>query len=83
MADVKEVKAGAAGAEAPAQEDNRPFWQRKRVIGAVVAAAVAAYTVLSSQLGLPPIPEWVYAALGAIGVTVAGYEATKATTPKA
>ena len=80
MALEKEVKAQAVQ-EAPVEE-NVPFWKRKRFLAAVVAAVVAGYTVFAAQLGLPPIPDWVISALGAMGVTIVGYEVNKANASK-
>jgi hypothetical protein len=41
-----------------------------------VAVVLAAYSTASAQFGLPPIPEWVFGILGALGV----YTRTVATT---
>lgn len=57
---------------------SKPIWKSKRFLGAVATVLVLGYNILGvGQFGLPEIPEWVYAALAAVGITVGGYEAKK------
>lgn len=48
--------------------DNKKWWQSKTVWAGVVAVILAAYGTAAAQFGLPPIPEWVFGILGALGV---------------
>jgi hypothetical protein len=48
--------------------DNKKWWQSKTVWAGVVAVILAAYGTAASQFGLPPIPEWVFGILGALGI---------------
>lgn len=52
--------------------DTRPLWRRKRFISSVVTVLLAAYLLVGPQLGLPPVPDWVWSAIGATGLTVGG-----------
>jgi hypothetical protein len=47
----------------------KPWYLSKIIWGAIVAILISAWNAgVSSVFGLPPIPEWVYALLGAFGV---------------
>lgn len=48
--------------------ETKSWWQSKTVWAGVVAVALAAYNAASVNFGLPPVPEWVYGILGAVGV---------------
>lgn len=44
------------------------WYQSKTIWSGIVAVLVAAYNTASEQFGLPAIPEYAYAILGAFGV---------------
>ena len=46
----------------------KAWWQSKTVWAGIAAIGVAAYNEASSTFGLPPIPEWAFAILGALGI---------------
>lgn len=46
----------------------KKWYQSKAVLSGVVAVLLAAYTTASAQFGLPPVPEWVFGILAAMGV---------------
>ena len=56
--------------------DSKAWYKSKAIWVGVVAVVLAAYSTASAQFGLPPIPEWVFGILGALGV----YTRTVATT---
>jgi hypothetical protein len=48
--------------------DSKKWWLSKGIWTGVVAVVLAAYATAASQFGLPAVPEWVFAILGAFGV---------------
>jgi hypothetical protein len=46
----------------------KKWWQSKTIWAGVTAVLVAAYNAASESFGLAPIPEFVYALLGAFGI---------------
>lgn len=46
----------------------KPWWQSKAVWAGVIAVIIAAYDTASVQFGLPPVPDFLYAILGALGI---------------
>lgn len=46
----------------------KPWWQSKAVWAGAIAVLIAAYDTASAQFGLPPVPDFVYAILGALGI---------------
>lgn len=48
--------------------DSKKWWQSKGIWTGVVTVLLAAYAAASAQFKLPPIPDWIFAILGAIGV---------------
>jgi hypothetical protein len=49
-------------------EDKKPWFKSKAVIAGVIAIFLAAYDTASMQFGLAPVPDFVYAVLGALGI---------------
>lgn len=55
-------------------DDSKKWWQSKTILSAIVIVLIGLYnsvgTSLAPVLGwsLPPIPEWVFALLGAMGI---------------
>ena len=53
----------------PLTNTNKPWYQSKAVWAGALAVLLAAYNEgVSIGLGLPPIPDFVYAVLGVFGV---------------
>ena len=54
------------------QEDSKmetkPWYQSKSIWTSVVVALIGIYGSLQTAKGWPPIPEWVFTILGAIGI---------------
>jgi hypothetical protein len=50
------------------ETQKKPWWQSKTVLAGVATVALVAYSEASSIFGLPPVPEYVYAVLGALGI---------------
>lgn len=48
--------------------ENKSWYKSKTVWAGVVAVILAAYGTAAAQFGLPPIPEWVFGILGALGI---------------
>jgi hypothetical protein len=48
--------------------DSKKWWLSKNIWVGVVAVILAAYGTASVSFGLPPIPEWVFGILGALGI---------------
>jgi hypothetical protein len=48
--------------------DSKKWWLSKGIWTGVVAVILAAYATAAAQFGLPAVPEWVFAILGAFGV---------------
>jgi hypothetical protein len=46
----------------------KKWWQSKLIWAGVAAVIISAYNTASVQFGLPVIPEFVYAVLGAFGI---------------
>lgn len=49
-------------------EQKKPWWQSKAVWAGFFAVILSAYSTASAQFGLPPVPDFVYAILGALGI---------------
>jgi hypothetical protein len=49
-------------------ETVKPWWKSKTVWAGVFTVALVAYNAASENFGLPPVPDFVYAILGALGV---------------
>ena len=47
---------------------SKPWFQSKTVWAGALAVLIAAYNEASGSFGLPPIPDFVYAILGALGI---------------
>ena len=48
--------------------DTKPWYQSKTIWAGVVAAMLGVYNSIAAVKKLPPVPDWVYTILGAIGV---------------
>lgn len=46
----------------------KSWFTSKTVWAGIVAITIAAYNEASTQFGLPPIPDFIYGILGAIGI---------------
>jgi len=46
----------------------KPWYRSKNIWVGVVAVLIAGYNSASAQFGLPAIPEFVFAVLGAMGI---------------
>lgn len=49
-------------------DQTKPWYKSRGVWTGVAATLIAAYGTASVQFGLPAVPEWIYAFLGALGV---------------
>ena len=49
-------------------DETKKWWLSKTIWAGVVAVILAAYSTAAIQFGLPAMPEWVFAILGAFGV---------------
>lgn len=49
-------------------EDTKPWYQSKTIWAGAVAALVGVYNSIAAVKALPPIPDWVFTILGAIGI---------------
>lgn len=47
---------------------SKSWFASKTVLSGVAAVAVAAWNEASAQFGLPPIPDFVFGILGALGI---------------
>lgn len=48
--------------------DTKPWYQSKTIWAAVVSGLIGLYNGVAAAKGLPPVPEWTYTLLGAVGV---------------
>jgi hypothetical protein len=48
--------------------EQKRWWQSKAVWAGTIAVMLSAYSTASAQFGLPPVPDFVYAVLGALGI---------------
>lgn len=48
--------------------DTKKWWQSKTIWSGVVTVLLAGYAAASAQFKLPPVPDWIFAILGAIGI---------------
>lgn len=48
--------------------ESKPWWKSQTIWSAVVAGVIGVYNTVAPLKGLPPVPEWVYTLLGAIGI---------------
>ncbi|NCD17746.1 MAG: hypothetical protein EOL91_10655 [Actinobacteria bacterium] len=48
--------------------EKKEWWKSKTVWSGLVAVLLAAYATAASQFGLPPVPEWMFGILGALGI---------------
>jgi hypothetical protein len=48
--------------------EKKAWWQSKTILAGIATVALVAYSEASSIFGLPPVPEYVYAILGALGI---------------
>jgi hypothetical protein len=46
----------------------KQWWKSKTVWSGILAIAFAGYTEAAGQFGLPPVPEFVFAVLGVLGI---------------
>jgi hypothetical protein len=44
------------------------WWQSKTILAGIATVALVAYSEASNIFGLPPVPDYIYAVLGALGV---------------
>lgn len=59
----------------------KSWWQSKTIWSGIIAVLLAAYGTAAVQFGLPQVPEFVYALLGALGIYGRAV-ATKEITPE-
>lgn len=48
--------------------DTKSWWKSKGVWTGIVTGLLGIYMTLQPQLGLPVIPDWVFALLGGLGI---------------
>jgi hypothetical protein len=48
----------------------KTWWKSKTIWGAIVTAVVSAYMVVQPVFGWPVIPDWLFAVLEGLGLTV-------------
>lgn len=56
------------GKELNKMEDSKKWYASKTIWAGVVAVLIAAYNTGSTSFGWPPVPDWVFTLLGAIGI---------------
>lgn len=49
-------------------ENKKPWYKSKAVLSGVVAIGIAAYNQAIVYFNVPPVPDYVYAILGALGI---------------
>lgn len=49
-------------------DDKKPWYKSKTILTGIVAVLLSAYGSASTQFGLPPVPDWIYAILASIGI---------------
>lgn len=49
-------------------DDSKPWYQSKTIQSAIVTALAGLWNSVAVSHGMPPIPEWIYGLLGAVGV---------------
>lgn len=54
--------------EVDKMEDSKKWYTSKTIWAGIVAILIAAYNTGSSSFGWPPVPDWVFTLLGAIGI---------------
>jgi len=50
------------------EQVTKKWWESKNVWTGIVTVLIAAYSTAAGQFGLPVIPEYVFAILGAFGI---------------
>lgn len=68
--------AGKIKLEDGKMDEKKKWFKSKTIWTGVVAVLLAAYSTAASSFGLPPVPEWIFAILGTLGI----YTRTTATT---
>lgn len=58
-------------------DDKKKWYKSKTIWTGVVAVLLAAYSTASASFGLPPVPEWVFAILGTLGIYTRATATTK------
>jgi hypothetical protein len=48
--------------------ETKPWYQSKTIWAGLVAALIGVYNAVGAVKSLPPIPDWIFTILGAIGV---------------
>lgn len=48
--------------------DNKPWYKSQTIWSAAVIGIIGIYNAVASVKGLPPVPEWVYTILAAVGI---------------
>lgn len=48
--------------------ETKPWYQSKTIWTSIVVSLIGIYNAIGVAKGLPPIPEWIYTLLGAIGI---------------
>lgn len=51
-----------------AMDGTKPWYQSKTILAAVVVGLIGIYNSVATAKKLPPIPDWAFTILGAIGV---------------
>lgn len=49
-------------------ETTKAWWMSKTIWAGVLTVLLTAYNAASESFGLPPVPDFVYAILGALGI---------------
>lgn len=49
-------------------DGSKPWYQSKTIYSAGAAALIGVYNTIALHKSLPPIPDWVYTILGAVGI---------------
>lgn len=49
-------------------DGTKPWYQSKTIWAGIVAALVGVYNSIAAVKALPPIPDWIFTILGAIGI---------------
>lgn len=50
------------------QMETKPWYQSKTIWAGVAAALIGVYNAVGAVKSLPPIPDWIFTILGAIGI---------------
>lgn len=57
--------------------ETKPWYQSKSIWTAVIGALIGLYNAIGAVKNLPPVPDWIFTILGAIGIYTRSTVTTK------